>query len=311
MVVAISANAIQAAPVGLAVTISTAATITGTAIATTATSTVTKAIAMTTLQKTVIAATLIAAASTGIYEARQASTLRHENQLLQQQQAPIAGQSEQLQREKDQALRQLASLREENQRLKQDTAELLKLRGEVARLRRDLKELAEASAAGNNPLVQTALKWKAGEAKLRQLFDDRPEHRIPELSLLDDRTYFDVAKDADLETEAGIRTALSRVRFIAENQIAVKLQAALQQFTKADEGRAPQNVAELATFIDPPIDKAIFDRYGILNTGTNVAGGWSGGWVISQKKAVDSDYDSRWLISPRGFGPSEFKKWER
>src|SRR5438552_3688812 len=48
-----SANAVQAAPVGLAVTISTAATLAGT-IATTATAAATNAIAMTTLQKTLI-----------------------------------------------------------------------------------------------------------------------------------------------------------------------------------------------------------------------------------------------------------------
>ena len=52
LVVVISANAVQAAPVGLAVTISTAAALAGTTVAATATATATKAIAMTTLQKT-------------------------------------------------------------------------------------------------------------------------------------------------------------------------------------------------------------------------------------------------------------------
>src|SRR5213594_4236558 len=50
----LSANAVQAAPVGLAVTISTAAALAGTTIATTAIATATKAIAMTTLQKALI-----------------------------------------------------------------------------------------------------------------------------------------------------------------------------------------------------------------------------------------------------------------
>src|SRR5215212_6476854 len=50
LVVVISANAVQAAPVGLVLTISTAAALDGTTIATTATAT--KTVAMTTLQKT-------------------------------------------------------------------------------------------------------------------------------------------------------------------------------------------------------------------------------------------------------------------
>src|SRR6058998_2738195 len=67
-----SANAVQAAPVGLAVTISAAASIVGTTAATTATVTATQTIAMTTLQKTLIAATLTAAVGAGFYQARQA-----------------------------------------------------------------------------------------------------------------------------------------------------------------------------------------------------------------------------------------------
>ena len=63
---AISANAVQAAPIGLAVTVSTAASLSGAAIATTATTTATKAIAMTTLQKTLAAAALVTAVSLGV-----------------------------------------------------------------------------------------------------------------------------------------------------------------------------------------------------------------------------------------------------
>src|SRR5947207_9331144 len=66
LAVVISANAVQAAPAGLAVTISTAAALAGATIAATATASATEAIAMTTLQKTIIGATLLAAVGTGI-----------------------------------------------------------------------------------------------------------------------------------------------------------------------------------------------------------------------------------------------------
>src|SRR5207245_6631214 len=164
----------QAAPVGLSATISTAAALAGTGIATTVTPTATKAIAMTTLQKTLIAATLVAAACTGIYEARQASTLRNQNQLLQQQQAPVAAQTEQLQREKDEALRQLASLRQELQRLNQNTAELLKLRSEVGRLRKDMQ----------SDEMDLAAIWARNLDKLKRYFAQTPSANIPELQFL-------------------------------------------------------------------------------------------------------------------------------
>src|SRR5437773_5961142 len=88
LVVVMSANAVQAAPIGLALTISTAAAVTGATVAAAATATATKAIAMTTLQKALIAATLAVVVGAGIYEARQAATLQRQIQTLKQQQAP-------------------------------------------------------------------------------------------------------------------------------------------------------------------------------------------------------------------------------
>jgi hypothetical protein len=92
---------------------------------------------MTTLQKTLVTATLAVLAGAGIYEARQAAQLRDQVQMLQQQQAPLAEQIQQLQKEHDIATNRLAGLLAENSRLKSnpERSELLKLRGEVTRLR--------------------------------------------------------------------------------------------------------------------------------------------------------------------------------
>jgi hypothetical protein len=120
--------------VGLALTISTAAALTGTALVTTATVTATKAIAMTAIQKTAIAATIAVLAGAGIYEARQASQLREQVQTLQQQQAPLVDQVAQLNQALIEATNRLAALRDDNERLNRNTGELLRLRGEIAGL---------------------------------------------------------------------------------------------------------------------------------------------------------------------------------
>src|SRR5437667_2831401 len=148
LVVVITANAVQAAPAGLAVTISTAATLAGTTIAATATATAIKAIAMTTLQKTIITATIAAAVGTGIYEARQASILQTKVQTFQQQQAPLAEQIHRLQRERDEAKNRLALLEKENKQMRsgQNTTELLKLRAELAQWRTVANDPTDASA---------------------------------------------------------------------------------------------------------------------------------------------------------------------
>lgn len=85
LVVAISAHAVEAAPVGLAVTISTAAALAGTAAQTLTVTAATKTLAMTTLQKTVLVAAFATAACLGTYEAHHASVLGARIKTLQQQ----------------------------------------------------------------------------------------------------------------------------------------------------------------------------------------------------------------------------------
>jgi len=136
----LSAKAVEAAPVGLAATISSAAArLSGTTMATTATAT--KAIAMTTLQKTLITITIVAAsvATPLVIQHNHQVELREENRSLRLQ------------------VDQLAQLTAENKRLSnlvvraspatplpvEPSSELLRLRGEVGMLRQQNQELAK------------------------------------------------------------------------------------------------------------------------------------------------------------------------
>ena len=157
----ISANAVEAAPVGLAATISAAAALAGTAVSASTVITATKTIAMTTLQKTLVTATIAALAGAGIYEAHQAAQLREQNQILRQQQAPLAEQIQKLQRERGDVTNRLASLADELARAKKNPSELLRLRGEVGALRTE-KAIAGTQSALNkmtaNPESRKALR---------------------------------------------------------------------------------------------------------------------------------------------------------
>lgn len=144
--VIISTHAVQAAPVGLAGAISTTAVFAGSTIATATTATAVKTIAMTTLQKTFVTATIAVLAGVGIYEARKNSTLREENDSLQQQVG-------QLKSENDNFSNRLARL--ENTPSPSGEAlpekqfnELLRLRGVVAAARRENEEVRRAASAG-------------------------------------------------------------------------------------------------------------------------------------------------------------------
>ena len=60
--------------------------------------------------------------------------------MLQRQQGPLSRQIEQLSDEREEAARQLAALRDDNERLNRNTSELLKLRGEIGALKQQLAE---------------------------------------------------------------------------------------------------------------------------------------------------------------------------
>ncbi len=159
LVVAISANAVQAAPVGMAVTISTLAALAGTSAAATATAAATRTVTMTTLQKTIIGAALAIAVGTGIYEGGRMMQLRDRLQTLQQQQAPLREHIQRLQRERDQATGGLAALREETARLNRNSAELLRLRGEVGALRRQIADAGNGQTPSGQAPLSTAREY--------------------------------------------------------------------------------------------------------------------------------------------------------
>ena len=138
LVILISTNAVQSAPVGLAAAISTAA-LAGAAVSTSAAIVATKTIAMTVLQKTVAAVTAVALAGVGIYEARQASTWQARAQKLEAPPPSAAANDEALL-----ALRaQIRALTNQNALL---TGAFDKVNAEKSQLEKELEQARHSAA---------------------------------------------------------------------------------------------------------------------------------------------------------------------
>lgn len=178
MAALIAANAIQAAPAGLAATVSAAA-VAGAAVQASLFLAATQTIAMTTIQKTIVAAALAAAVGTGIYALHQNSNFSAQIQSLREEQSLSADRIRQLEQERTQASGQLAAVLQENARLKSNpnATELLKLRGEVGTLRRQTAaDEAEASRSGlakmmSDPAMKQFLR-QAQLEKIKSMFAD-------------------------------------------------------------------------------------------------------------------------------------------
>ena len=258
----ISAQAVQVAPVGLAVAISTAA-LAGTAATTSSLIATTKTIAMTTLQKTLVTATVAVLVGAGIYEVRQTEQLRDQVQTLQQQQVPLAEQVQVLQKERDYATNRLSELGNELAKANKNNLELMKLRASATRFQ-------TATKVENDPAFQKASEWMTKEIKLRQQFEEHPDQWIPEMKYLSSEEWLDQARKADLETATGMRCALSNVRSMATFNFAGKITQALRGYMAAHNEQLPDSTAQLApyflTFNKPVRDaESVLSRYEMLN----------------------------------------------
>ncbi len=161
LVALISANAVQAVPAALVTTVASAAAVTSATISTTTAASTTIAIAMTTTQKIVGSLLLAGAVAAGVYEGIQASNLREQVQVLQQQQQQNQSQVDAVKQERDDAKKQVAQLVAENATLKQHPTDVLKLRNQVGQLKRQNTEMGSKSALSKvtaNPEARKMLR---------------------------------------------------------------------------------------------------------------------------------------------------------
>lgn len=287
----ISANAVQAAPAGLSSCISNAVALTGAAAPITGFIVAAKTIVMTTTQKLAITAAFALVAGAGIYGTYQAAQLRRQLLLLQQQQASISGQIEQLQHERDDATNRLLSLAASNQQLKsnQNNSELLQLRGEIGRLRQELKDLPTARAA-----------------LLKKKLEEMPDKRIPELKFLTEKDWVNASWNADLDTEDGVRLALSKLRDESVDTFLNLTRAALKKYLAANDDMLPPNLLPLKPYYDEEVSDDMLVRYAFMQTG-KVSPNPSDS-VIRKAVYADPDYDSNQEMSLSGAGGGSFNK---
>lgn len=250
LVAVISANAVQAAPAGLALTISGGVAVAGTAAATTTA----QIVAMTTLQKVLITTTVAVLAGTGAYQGLQASRLRDRIETLQRQQAPFLDQLAMLSGENERLSNQVVQALDANALSQAQLSELLKLRGlnpapidvrEIARLKTTVEaqrgripdSLADVVVA-SLPVLKKLDRKKALEqmARMKEILHFTPDQELSVSNILmmrverqsqirrdqamsrdthEDREQPDLAKADDDNAEAEIKALLTAQQLAA------------------------------------------------------------------------------------------------
>jgi RNA polymerase sigma factor (sigma-70 family) len=289
----LATQAVTAAPAGLAIGV-TAASLAA-AAETGSMLTILKLMVTTKLKTGIITAIVLASVVTPLLLHQQARTrLRDEDEAIRQRND------------------QLGALQPENERLSNLAAqtasptlpaagqlsELLKVRGEVARLRTEVQRLTKI-ATFREEIAQLPLNkvWPARANRLKQWLEEHPSEKVPELDRLPDRSWLNSMYPFSAETDEECRRAMSVARANADATTRNNLAKALREYAKSSDGQFPTDVSQLKPYFDPPLADEIFGRYTVLPASSLVSELRPGGdWVITEKAPVN-ETDVRHAIS--------------
>ena len=311
----LSSQAVTAAPAGLAVNIA------GTALASAAggtgtTLTILKLLTMTKVKLGIIAALVVAGAATPLIVAHQTqvAALREENHSLKQEQEDLTQQMAPLAAENARLSNLLAKVNVSALAQDNHSNELLRLRGEVARLRQGLRDSVQSKSSGpgssDDPNMEASLKtWAARVGLLKQRLEQMPDRKIPELQLVADKDWFDAVKSVKkLETDDDYRQAFDDLRRNVKSEFVRMLQQALRGYAKANADQLPTDLAQLKPYFDKPVDDAILARYSLLQTGKVSE---AGDYVVAETAPpVDDEFDTVYKVGMHGINSSSVNRSE-
>jgi RNA polymerase sigma factor (sigma-70 family) len=303
LVIVLGTHTVAAAPAGLAASIAgaaTASTATGTTL------TILKFMAMSKLKVGLVGALVVAGVTTPlVIQNRSQSRLLAVNEKLRQQNTQLTEQMTPLASENARLSNLIAQATESQPAQQSPSNELLRLRGEIARLRQNAKESARLKAGDGSNVTDPALKdafeqLAARASQLRQQLEQMPEKKIPELKFLTQKDWLDAVGEVEKpENDADFRQAMSNLRNRAKGSFGGMLQKALRAYADANGDMLPSDISQLQSYFNPPVDDSMLRRYQLIQSGK--LSDSSGQMLISEvAPRVDDEYDSHFEFSLNG-----------
>ena len=241
---------------------------------------------MTPFTKTLIVTSLLLATG-AVYQISKISRQRDQAHLLAQTTEAAANQSQKLREQTAQTLAALSATQNEIESLRHQSKYTTKDSGLTA--------------------------WLGRVNRLKQFLRGSPQKGIPEMQYLNSNDWLSVTLDNSLDTDAKIRSALSKLREMAKMkpQISGNISDGLQAYTKANHGDIPTDPLQLQPYLNPPLSADILQRYeiaaevpgkndanGVIRDGLQMTG--NGRIVLQEKSPVDADYDTWFGFTEKG-----------
>jgi hypothetical protein len=309
--ISLATRAVIAAPVGIADAISKAAAQT---LLTQAVSvTVTQEILMTTTQKAVIGMSLALAIGTGVFEVQQSVQRHREAARSAQAFSDFDHRFQALRREHDTALGEIEILRNDAERMKHETAEVHRLRGEVTQLRHTAQARTTGEFTGIRATENALTSWLSRTDAFKKAQYVMPQKAIPELILLTQEDWLEMAKEPDhslAQTQADLPELNRRMLTIAREQAKKKfgflLSRALDRYLEAHGDLLPSDVSLLRPFFEDRqphlggsanlVSDAMLRRYEVLQSGTFATVPATDAVILAETAPADENFATRLVI---------------
>ncbi|MEO5958371.1 MAG: hypothetical protein ABIR80_04605 [Opitutaceae bacterium] len=149
-------------------------------------------------------------------------------------------------------------------------------------------------------------RWLRRVKQLKQAFAEHPAQRIPQLEMLNDHDWVDIARDAQLETPEGLERALASARVEAKSRFTGKLIGALRAHLAAHGGRLPSDLQELLSQLDGPArDPAMLAQYELTSSGKLRDA--PEGLIVKERSVVNDELENRIELTRTGDGSLTFR----
>lgn len=131
-----------------------------------------------------------------------------------------------------------------------------------------------------------------------------PDKKIPEMKFLTEKDWINAAWNADLDTDDGVRLALSKLRDEAVDTFLSLTRTALKKYLAANDDILPANLLALKSYYDTPVTDEMLQRYAFMQTGKLSSNPSDS--VVRKAVYADADYDSNQEMSMSGGGGGSF-----
>lgn len=269
----LSTQAVHAAPIGLGLSISGTATLSGAVAAGSAAN----LFVMTTLQKILLTTTVIGL-GLAVYEHRMISRQEEKLTVAERELAQAHAQMRQLRDERDAASARWTAMQSE-------------IDAASASLAREQRTGPAAS-----PAAEAEMKAVLDRVEvLKRRMAEVPGSRARAAGVLKKEDWIKVVLDNQLQTETEVRKAVSRIEDEVKLAWANSVQAALSGFIKAHGGLLPTDSGQLAPFLPAGTDPSLLHRFKMLRSG-HVGDGQGDAWLMADIGTVDDDTESLLML---------------